>query len=70
MSKDDPGYDMASRIHKRLENSGGKDAAQTVKVGEGPQRVFHNLHFQGAQHNHGSRKMGERDVEFKGKQRG
>jgi hypothetical protein len=50
-------------IRDRLRNSGGEGASETVKTGEGPQRVYHNLHFQGAQHNHGKPSYGERDSE-------
>jgi hypothetical protein len=44
---------MADRINKRLRNSGGEEADTTVKTGEGPQRVFHNLHNPGSARKHG-----------------
>jgi hypothetical protein len=50
-------------IRDRLKNSGGEGATHTVKTGEGPQRVFHNVHEKGAQHNHGRVSYGERDSE-------
>jgi hypothetical protein len=52
-SKDHPSS-MAERINKRLRNSGETGEADTVtKTGEGPQRVFHNLHNPGSARQHG-----------------
>ena len=50
-SKDHPNS-MAERISKRLRNSGEK-ADTVTKTGEGPQRVFHNLHNPGSARQHG-----------------
>jgi hypothetical protein len=64
------GKSCEQRIADRLKNSGGEGATHHVQVGTGPTRVHHNIHEYGAQHNHGSGRMGQRDVEFKGTQRG
>jgi hypothetical protein len=53
---------MADRIDKRLRNSGGDGADTTVKTGEGPTRVFHNLHSSGSAKRHGSPNPGESSI--------
>jgi len=53
---------MAERISKRLRNSGGEEADVTTKTGDGPQRVFHNIHNPGSARQHGSPNTGEGDI--------
>jgi hypothetical protein len=53
---------MAERINKRLRNSGGEEADTVVKNGDGPQRVFHNIHNPGSARRHGSVNPGERSI--------
>lgn len=54
---------MAERINKRLRNSGGEEADTTVKTGDGPQRVFHNLHNSGSAKRHGEPNAGEGSID-------
>jgi hypothetical protein len=53
---------MAERINKRLRNSGGEEADSITKNGEGPTRVFHNIHNPGSARQHGSGNPGEGDI--------
>jgi hypothetical protein len=64
------GKSCEQRIADRLKNSGGEGATHHVQVGTGPTRVHHNIHEKGAQHNHVSGKMADRDVEYTKGQRG
>lgn len=50
---------MAERISRRLRNSGGEEADVTTKTGDGPQRVFHNIHNPGSARQHGQGDPGE-----------
>jgi hypothetical protein len=54
---------MADRINKRLRNSGGEGADSTTKTGEGPTRVFHNLHNSGSAKQHGPDHKGEPGID-------
>ena len=53
---------MQERINKRLRNSGGEEADTVVKNGEGPTRVFHNIHNPGSARQHGADNPGEGDI--------
>jgi hypothetical protein len=53
---------MAERISRRLRNSGGEEADTTVKTGDGPTRVFHNIHNPGSARQHGPDNKGEGDI--------
>jgi hypothetical protein len=53
---------MAERINKRLRNSGGEEADSVTKNGEGPTRVFHNIHNPGSARQHGGGNPGERSI--------
>jgi hypothetical protein len=59
---------MQERINKRYRNSGGEEADFTTKVGEGPNRLFHNQHNPGTARQHGAPNKGEPGVD--GKMRG
>jgi hypothetical protein len=52
-----------ARIASRLRNSGGEEADTTVKTGDGPQRVFHNLHNSGSARKHGEVNSGEPGID-------
>jgi hypothetical protein len=54
---------MAERISRRLRNSGGEEADTTVKTGDGPTRVFHNIHNPGSARKHGDVNSGEGDIQ-------
>jgi hypothetical protein len=54
---------MAERIAKRLRNSGGEEADITTKTGDGPQRVFHNIHNPGSAKRHGDVNSGEPGID-------
>ncbi len=41
------GKPLEQRIADRLRNSGGENADVKTKHGDGPTRVFHNLHVKG-----------------------
>jgi hypothetical protein len=49
---------MEQRIANRLKNSGGEQCDTTVKTGNSPQRVFHNIHPSGSARQHGSTDKG------------
>jgi hypothetical protein len=51
-----------ARIANRLKNSGGEEADTTVKTGDGPQRVYHNIHHPGSERRHGAGNPGEGDI--------
>jgi hypothetical protein len=53
---------MEQRIRNRLRNSGGEEADFTTKVGEGPNRLFHNQHNPGSARQHGPDNKGEGDI--------
>ena len=53
---------MSERIAKRLRNSGGEEADVVTKTGDGPTRVFHNIHNPGSARQHGSGNPGEGDI--------
>lgn len=53
---------MADRIAKRLRNSGGEEADVVTKTGDGPTRVFHNIHNPGSDRQHGKPNVGEGSV--------
>jgi len=53
---------MAERIHRRYRNSGGEEADVTTKVGEGPNRLFHNSHHTGNVHQRGPDNKGEGSI--------
>lgn len=59
---------MEERIRRRLRNSGGEEADRIVKTGDGPQRVFHNLHNPGSARQHGADNQGDPGID--GKMRG
>jgi hypothetical protein len=54
---------MAERISRRLRNSGGEEADTTVKTGDGPTRVFHNIHNPGSARQHGQGDPGEPGID-------
>jgi hypothetical protein len=58
----------AETIERRMRNSGGEEASQTIKSGDGVRRVFHNIHLHGHQAQHGNDNKGEPGVD--GKMRG
>jgi hypothetical protein len=45
---------MQERANRRLRNSGGEEADTTFKTGEGPTRVYHNIHNPGSARKHGA----------------
>jgi hypothetical protein len=49
---------MEQRIANRLKNSGGEQCDTTVKTGNSPQRVFHNIHPSGSAKQHGTKDKG------------
>ena len=53
---------MQERINKRLRNRGGEEADTVVKNGEGPTRVFHNIHNPGSARQHGADNKAEGDI--------
>ena len=59
---------MQERINKRLRNSGGEEADTVVKNGDGPTRVFHNIHSPGSARQHGADNKAEGDI--RGNKRG
>ena len=52
-------HSMEERINKRLRNSGGEEADQTVQKGSGPTRTFTNIHHPGSARQHGADNEGE-----------
>lgn len=54
---------MSERISRRLRNSGGEEADVTTKTGDGPQRVFHNIHNPGSARQHGDVNSGEPGID-------
>ena len=56
------GADASARIANRLRNSGGEEADHIIKTGNGPQRVFHNIHNPGSARRHGSPNEGEGSI--------
>jgi hypothetical protein len=61
-TRSDQPSSMAERIANRLKNSGGEEADHTVKTGDGPNRVFHNIHNPGSARRHGSVNPGEGSI--------
>jgi hypothetical protein len=61
------GKSMEQRIRDRYKNSGGEEADFTAKVGEGPNRLFHNSHHTGNVHQRGQDVKG---VGIDGRERG
>ena len=59
---------MEERVRRRYKNSGGEEADFTTKVGEGPNRLFHNQHHKGNVMQRGEDNRGEPGVD--GKMRG
>ena len=57
-----------ARIANRLRNSGGEEADHITKQGDGPTRVFHNIHNPGSARQHGEGNPGEGSIT--GKPRG
>jgi hypothetical protein len=55
-------------IHRRQRNSGGEEADQIVKTGDGERRTYHNVHLSGHQAQHGETNKGEPGVD--GRMRG
>jgi hypothetical protein len=53
---------MEERIRRRYKNSGGEEADFTAKVGEGPNRLFHNSHNSANMRQHGPDNKGEGDI--------
>ena len=53
---------MEERIRNRYKNSGGEEADFTTKVGEGPNRLFHNSHGSANVRKHGNDNEGEPGV--------
>jgi hypothetical protein len=51
-----------ARIANRLRNSGGEEADSITKNGDGPTRVYHNIHNPGSARQHGSDNRGEGDI--------
>ena len=49
-------------IERRMRNSGGEEASQTIKSGDGVRRVYHNIHLHGHQAQHGADNSGEGDI--------
>ena len=49
-------------IARRQRNSGGAEADQTVKTGDGERRTFHNIHLSGHQAQHGADNKGEGSI--------
>ena len=49
-------------IQRRMRNSGGEEASQTIKSGDGVRRVFHNIHLHGHQAQHGPDNVGEGSI--------
>jgi hypothetical protein len=49
-------------IAKRMHNSGGEEADQTLKSGTGVRRLYHNVHLSGHQAQHGEDNKGEGDI--------
>ena len=52
----------AETIERRMRNSGGEEASQTIKSGDGVRRVFHNIHLHGHQAQHGADAKGQRQL--------
>jgi hypothetical protein len=53
---------MEERIRNRYKNSGGQEADFTTKVGDGPNRLFHNSHNSANVRRHGSGNPGEGSI--------
>jgi hypothetical protein len=53
---------MDERVRRRYRNSGGEEADSTTKVGEGPNRLFHNQHNKGNVMQRGEDNKGEGDI--------
>jgi hypothetical protein len=49
-------------IARRMQNSGGEEADETIKSGEGVRRVYHNIHLSGSAKKHGADNPGEGDI--------
>ena len=68
-TRSDQPASMAERVSRRLRNSGeGAGPDITIKTGDSPQRVFHNIHHSGSADQHGPPHKGEGDIT--GKPRG
>jgi hypothetical protein len=59
---------MEERVRRRYKNSGGEESDSTTKVGEGPNRLFHNQHNKGNVMQRSKDNKGEPGVD--GKMRG
>jgi hypothetical protein len=55
-------------IARRQRNSGGEEADKTMKFGDGPRRLFHNVHLSGSAKQHGNDNKGEPGID--GRMRG
>jgi hypothetical protein len=53
---------MEERVRRRYANSGGEEADSTTKVGEGPNRLFHNQPSKGNVMQRGPDHKGEGDI--------
>jgi hypothetical protein len=52
----------AETIARRQRNSGGEEADQTIKTGDGERRTFHNIHLSGSAKQHGGDAKGEGNI--------
>jgi hypothetical protein len=51
-----------ARIASRLRNSGGEEADNIVKTGDGARRTFTNIHHPGSARQHGADNPGEGNI--------